>query len=73
MENKKIKCKDCGIEFDFTVGEQKFFAEKGFSDPVRCKDCRSKKKNNQTTTNTGMSEDEIERILKSWRENTVKF
>lgn len=73
MENKKIKCKDCGREFDFTVGEQKFFTEKGFSDPVRCKECRNKKKNNQTTTNTGMSEDEIERILKSWRENTVKL
>ena len=73
MENKKIKCKDYGREFDFTVGEQKFFAEKGFPDPVRCKECRNKKKNNQTTTNASMSEDEIERILKSWRENTVKL
>ena len=28
MENKTLKCKDCGKEFEFTVGEQKFFEEK---------------------------------------------
>lgn len=47
MENKdkKIICKDCGKEFLFTVGEQKFFAEKGFEkDPIRCPECRSKRK-----------------------------
>ncbi len=45
MEDKKIICKDCGKEFIFTVGEQKFYAEKGFtSDPVRCADCRKARK-----------------------------
>ncbi|MDD3453028.1 MAG: zinc-ribbon domain-containing protein [Bacilli bacterium] len=48
MEKKdeKIICKDCGKEFIFTIGEQEFYEEKGFTNkPVRCKDCRNAKKN----------------------------
>ena len=44
MEDKKIKCIDCNKDFIFTAGEQEFFEEKGYSVPIRCKDCRSKRK-----------------------------
>lgn len=49
MENKvlqplKIKCIDCGKEFDFSPAEQKFYIKKGFSIPKRCFDCRESKK-----------------------------
>ena len=47
MEKQDIKiiCKDCGQEFLFTVGEQNFYEEKGLTNqPVRCKECRDKKK-----------------------------
>lgn len=45
MEDKVIKCRDCGAEFLFTVGEQEFFLEKGFQhEPTRCRDCRSKRR-----------------------------
>jgi CxxC-x17-CxxC domain-containing protein len=45
MEDRVLVCKDCGNEFVFTVGEQEFYAEKGFqNEPARCKDCRSAKK-----------------------------
>ena len=48
MEDKTIVCKDCGKEFEFTVGEQEFYKEKGFEqDPVRCKDCRAARKRNR--------------------------
>ena len=30
MNDKVIKCKDCGSEFVFSVGEQEFYKEKGF-------------------------------------------
>ena len=40
-ENKIIKCQDCGQEFIFTVKEQKFYDEKGFPPPKRCKFCRN--------------------------------
>lgn len=43
MEDKTIKC-DCGNEFEFTVGEQNFYQQRGFSTPKRCPDCRAKKK-----------------------------
>lgn len=45
MEEKTLKCRDCGVDFVFTVGEQEFYKEKGFeNDPVRCPDCRRAKK-----------------------------
>ena len=45
LKDKKITCKDCGQVFDFTVRDQKFYAENGFNnEPQRCKNCRIKKK-----------------------------
>ena len=45
LKDKTIVCKDCKNEFVFTVGEQQFYAEKGFAnEPVRCADCRKKRK-----------------------------
>ena len=45
-EDKTLICKDCGAEFEFTAGEQEFYAEKGFvNDPKRCKSCRDVRKN----------------------------
>lgn len=47
MADEQITCVDCGAEFTFTEGEQKFFREKfggDYSPPKRCKPCRAKKK-----------------------------
>jgi CxxC-x17-CxxC domain-containing protein len=39
--DKVLSCRDCGQSFVFTVGEQEFFASRGFTnDPSRCRDCR---------------------------------
>ena len=47
MTDETIVCKDCGNEFIFTVGEQEFYAEKGFENkPVRCSACRRARKQN---------------------------
>ena len=44
-QDKTIVCKDCGQEFIFTVGEQEFYAERGFqNEPQRCKNCRDTRK-----------------------------
>ena len=45
MEDIKIKCQDCGTEFIFSTAEQKFYEEKGFNPPKRCRLCRQNKKN----------------------------
>ncbi|MBE6072236.1 MAG: cytochrome C551 [Clostridium butyricum] len=45
MTDKTIVCRDCNDEFIFSVGEQEFYQEKGFSnEPVRCPACRRAKK-----------------------------
>lgn len=52
MEDKTITCKDCGTEFVFTAREQEFYKEKGFTnEPVRCKECRDKKKAERNNNN----------------------
>ncbi len=45
MPDKTLNCKDCGVEFIFSEGEQAFYAEKGFTnEPLRCPDCRRSRK-----------------------------
>jgi len=51
-EDKTLKCKDCGNNFTFSVGEQEFYALKGFdNEPVRCAACRKIKKNQRSAMN----------------------
>jgi hypothetical protein len=48
MADKNLVCKDCGVTFVFTEGEQAFYQEKGFTnEPQRCPDCRKAKKQQQ--------------------------
>ena len=37
---KILICADCGQEFIFTEGEQRYFWSKGLAEPKRCKPCR---------------------------------
>ena len=51
MQDKTLTCRDCSAEFTFTVSEQEFFAEKGFTNELgRCPDCRAARK---ATNRTG--------------------
>ncbi len=43
-KNQKLTCQDCGQEFAFSAGEQKFYEEKGFDPPKRCQKCRKKRR-----------------------------
>ena len=41
-EDKKLVCRDCGQEFNFTVGEQEFYVSHGLqNEPARCPECRT--------------------------------
>jgi hypothetical protein len=45
QEGIMIKCKDCAIQFEFTVGQQEFFKKKcNDSKPSRCDPCSKKNK-----------------------------
>ncbi len=39
-----LVCRECESEFIFTTGEQAFYAEHGFTEPLRCKQCRDARK-----------------------------
>lgn len=41
---EELICKDCRGYFTFTESDKRFYEEKGFSKPLRCKPCRVKKK-----------------------------
>lgn len=47
LSDKILKCKDCGKTFVFTADDQKYFAEKGYLPPKRCKSCRYIRRLNQ--------------------------
>jgi CxxC-x17-CxxC domain-containing protein len=43
--DKTLTCRDCGMDFVFTSGEQEFYAQKGFTnEPSRCPACRQQRK-----------------------------
>ena len=75
-KDREIKCRSCGEMFTLAAGEQKFYDSKELSYPTRCKDCRNAKKTAFEKKDSGtktMTQEEIEEVLKKWRENTVLF
>lgn len=72
-QDKIIVCRNCGNEFTFTVGEQNFYEDKGFDEPVRCKECRNKRKAEREQQEEENKQDEFEKMLEKFRANTVKF
>lgn len=79
MEEKKDKvivCRNCGKEFTYTVGEQNFYKEKGFAAPVRCKECRDKRKAERETQVEKTEEQknaDFEAMLEKFKANTIKI
>jgi len=71
--DRVLKCVDCGAEFVFTVGEQVFFANKGFkNEPKRCKPCKSKR--GQMLTGQGHPRVETTTVCSQCgKETTVPF
>jgi hypothetical protein len=39
-EGEELTCRDCRAQFVFSPGEQRLFEGRGFTPPVRCKQCR---------------------------------
>jgi CxxC-x17-CxxC domain-containing protein len=45
FQPKSLTCCDCGSTFTFSVEDQEFFAQKGFTnEPKRCPSCRTARK-----------------------------
>lgn len=67
MTDKLLVCRDCGSEFVFTVGEQEFYAERGFNEPTRCPGCRAARRqmrgSSPSPSGSGMGEPRAPRQL----------
>jgi CxxC-x17-CxxC domain-containing protein len=49
--DKILTCRDCGIEFVFTAGEQQFYESKGLLNaPGRCPECRQLRREGRGVT-----------------------
>jgi CxxC-x17-CxxC domain-containing protein len=48
MPDRTITCADCGADFLFSERDQSFYAERGLSEPKRCKPCRDQRKARRT-------------------------
>jgi CxxC-x17-CxxC domain-containing protein len=44
FQDRTLTCSDCGRAFTFTASEQEFYADRQFSEPRRCNDCRAQRK-----------------------------
>ena len=45
--DKILVCRECGLSFTFSAGEQTFYATRGLANaPSRCQSCRAARKNN---------------------------
>lgn len=48
LTDQALYCRDCNQEFTFTIGEQEFYASRGFTNaPTRCPECRAARKQSQ--------------------------
>ena len=52
FQDSQLTCQDCGREFTWTAGEQEFYQQKGFSAPLRCPECRAKRKEEKRSNRT---------------------
>ena len=63
MEDITLKCVACKKDFVHPVHEQKFFADKDWTPPKRCRECRARRRDEQAAkeevaeTETGYSMD----------------
>ena len=47
---KMITCRDCRKQFEFSIKDHEFYVSKRLSEPVRCPECRERKRNGNTDT-----------------------
>jgi hypothetical protein len=44
FQNQQLQCCECAVTFEFSAEDQEFYAQKGYSSPKRCPECRAKRK-----------------------------
>jgi CxxC-x17-CxxC domain-containing protein len=53
-QDKTLQCSDCGANFTFSVQDQEFYAQKGYTnEPKRCPECREARKSQRNSNSYG--------------------
>jgi CxxC-x17-CxxC domain-containing protein len=75
VEDKNLTCKDCGLQFLFSVRDQQFYAEKGFeNEPQRCRDCRTQRKTTRSAAPSAGSREMFDAVCaQCGAQTTVPF
>lgn len=59
LSDKTLTCRDCGVDFVFTAGEQEFYASRGFTnEPARCPRCRQARRAQREGRDGGLAGDQ---------------
>jgi CxxC-x17-CxxC domain-containing protein len=67
-------CRECGKEFVFTVSEQEFHAERGFTNaPARCPECRALRRAANAGAGDGLREMHTAVCAECGQEASVPF
>lgn len=54
--DKVLQCRECGVEFVWSAGEQEFYASRGLmNEPGRCPACRASRRARQSGPGAGES------------------
>lgn len=53
MPDKTITCLECGQPFQFLERDQEFYAKNNFTEPKRCKPCRTMRKKEKEARKEG--------------------
>lgn len=53
--DKTLTCADCGTQFIFTADDQQFYQDRGFTEPKRCRNCRSARRVERDGADSGGS------------------
>lgn len=74
QQDQTLTCRDCGKQFVWTVGEQQFYKDKGFTNPPsRCPDCRKNKKFSDRPMNNGPRQEFTITCSNCGKQDTVPF
>ncbi len=56
LEDKTLRCVDCGAEFTFSVQDQEFHRSRGYTnEPKRCTGCRETRRAGRSSSGGGSS------------------
>lgn len=54
IADKTLRCRECGVSFVFTAGEQEFYQSKGLlNEPGRCPACRAARRASGASSSAG--------------------